>query len=105
MRYQQGFPARDFLRQFPDDMSRFLARAEEMAEYGTMSLRSHGHALKGRFNELFQFNMRITRAWGFRLGDVFVVLSAAKKRTRGQEADYDFALRLRENYLTGIQDD
>lgn len=105
MRYDHAFPAREFLKRFPDDFARFLLRAEEMAEFGTISVKRHGHALKGRWADLYQFNMELTRSWGFRHRDAFIVLSAAKKRTSGQEPDYEFALKLREDFLNGVQDD
>jgi hypothetical protein len=105
MRFQHAFPAREFLNGFPDDFGRFLRRVEEMAETGTIALKRHGHALQGPYRELFQFNMELTRSWGFRVDNVFVVLNAAKKRTTGQEPDYDRALAMREDYLKGHDDD
>lgn len=105
MRHQGEFPARVFLRQFPDDFARFLFRAEEMGDTGRIALKKHGHPLHGPYRELHQFNMELTRSWGIRVDDVYVVLSAAKKVTKGQEPDYDRALVLRADFLNGRDDD
>lgn len=105
MRYQGEFPARQFLKQYPEDFARFLYRVQEMGDAGRIALKKHGHPLKGPYRELHQFNMELTRSWGFRVDDVYVVLHAGKKRTTGQEPDYDRALALRADYLTGPLDD
>ena len=105
MLYQGDFPAHVFLKNYPDDLTRFLFRVQEMGDTGRIALKKHGHPLKGPHRELHQFNMELTRSWGFRVGDVYVVLSAAKKVTKGQESDYDRALLLRADYLNGPQDD
>lgn len=105
MRYNHDFPARTFLQaHFPNDIPQFLQRAKEMAEYGRIRLSNNGHQLDGPYSDLHQFNMKLTRSWGMRDGDVYVVLHAAKKRTTGQEPDYNKALALRDNYLTGPDD-
>jgi broad specificity phosphatase PhoE len=105
MRYRGAFPARDVLLAFPDDFTRFLQRVQEMGDTGRILLRHHGHYLKAPYQELHQFNMERTRSWGFRTGNVYVVLCAAKKRTSGQEQDYDRALRMRADYLERMPDD
>jgi hypothetical protein len=101
MRYEGDFPAKTFLLGYLEDFQAFLARAEEMGETGTISLKSKGHPLKGNYRELFQFNMPLTRAFGFRHGRDFIVLSAALKKStaKAQAADYEYALKLRANYL------
>lgn len=106
MRHAGTFPAVVVLRQFPDDFLRFHRRCEEMGDTGTIRVRAHGHSLKGpRYRELFQFNMEMIRSWGFRDAGVFIVLNAAKKKPKNQEPDYETALDLRADYLTGLNDD
>jgi hypothetical protein len=105
MRYQGHFPAREFLEGYPDDFARFLFRVEEIGDTGRITLKKHGHQLKGPYRDLHQFNMELTRSWGFRVDDTYVVLSAGLKRTKGQEPDYDRALALRTDYFTGRNDD
>jgi hypothetical protein len=105
MRYEHDFPAKTFLLGYVDDLQAFLARAEEMGDTGTISLRSKGHALKGPYRELFQFNMPITRAFGFRYTRDFIVLSAALKKgtAKAQASDYAYAIKLRDNYLEHME--
>lgn len=105
MRHDGEFPARVFLEKYPDDFMRFLNRAKEMATTGTIRLHKNGHPLEGQYSELHQFNMELTRSWGFRAENVYVVVHAAKKRTTGQEPDYERALTRREDYLTRTPDD
>jgi hypothetical protein len=105
MRYERDFPAKTFLLGYLEDFEAFLARAEEMGDQGTVALRSKGHALKGPYRQLFQFNMPLTRAFGFRYSRDFIIVSAAMKKgsAKAQESDYKFALKLRANYLEGIE--
>lgn len=105
MRYRGAFPARAFLEQYPEEFARFLHRVEEMGDTGRISVKKHGHQLKGPYRDLHQFNMELTRSWGFRTDNAYVVLNAGLKRTTGQEPDYDRSLALREDYLTGNPDD
>lgn len=106
MRYQHDFPARSFLLGYVDDLVAFLARAEEMGNTGTISLKSKGHALKGAYRELFQFNMPRTRAFGFRHTRDFLVVSAALKKgtAKAQNPDYEYALKLRADYLERMEE-
>lgn len=103
MRYKGDFPAKTFLLGYPEDFQAFLARAEEMGDYGKLSLRSKGHFLKGKYRELYEFKMPLTRAFGFKQQGDFVVLSAARKAdtTKAQIPDYKYALRLRADYIKG----
>lgn len=102
MRHQGEFPARSFLeRQFPEDIPQFLQRAREMANFGRIRLRSNGHQLGGRYGVLHQFNLTHTRSWGVRDGNVYVVVNAGKKRTTGQEPDYERSLELANDYFEG----
>lgn len=106
MRYQHDFPARSFLEGYPEDFAQFLWRAEEMARTGTIFLPSQGHPLKGPYRELFQFNMALTRSWGFHVSNsnVFVIVDAdTKKKAKEQETDYKRALALRADYIDRIE--
>lgn len=105
MRYRHDFPARRFLEQYPEDFAQFLQRAREMASFGRIRLHNNGHQLGGDYAVLHQFNLKVTRSWGIRDGRAYVVVSAAKKRTKGQEADYDCALQMYEDYLNGPTND
>jgi hypothetical protein len=100
MRYQGTFPAKDFLLGYPEDFARFVQRVREMADTGTILLPTLGHQLKGKYRELHQFKMSLTRSWGVRDSGVYVVLHAGlKKKAKEQVADYERALMLRDNYF------
>lgn len=102
MRYRHAFPAREFLEGFPDDFGQFLQRCKEMALFGKIRLQNNGHQLTDDpYRDLHQFNMKVTRSWGYKDGRTYVVLHAAKKRTTGQEPDYDRALKRLQDYLDG----
>jgi len=105
MRYCHDFPARRFLEQYPDDFAQFLQRAREMANYGRIRLTNNGHQLDENYAVLHQFNLKVTRSWGIRDGRTYLVVHAAKKRTKGQTPDYDQALRMYYDYLKGPTND
>lgn len=107
MRYNGTFPARDFLRAYPEDYLRFKERCEEMGQTGRIRLPSQGHQLEGAYHELYEFKMPDTRAWGFRVQNVFLVAYAAKKepKKKKQERDYKTTLAMRADYLTRLSDD
>lgn len=105
MRHAGDFPARRFLEKYPQDFVQFMQRCQEMATFGYIRLWANGHQLKGStYSALHQFKMNVTRSWGYLDGRTYVVLSAAKKRATGQEPDYDRALALLDDYLTGKTD-
>lgn len=100
MYFNGHFPARAFLRQHPDGMMRFNARAVEMGDTGKILLHGHGHPLNGPYSELHQFNLGDFRSWGFTHEGVYVVVWAStKKNKKAQQEDYKKALRLRADYL------
>jgi hypothetical protein len=104
MRYRHDFPAKRFLEKYPEDFAQFLQRCLEMATFGEIRLEHHGHQLRGDgYRDLHQFNLKVTRSWGYKdkERDVYLVLHAAKKRTRGQEPDYDVAWKRLQDYLRG----
>lgn len=103
MRYQGEFPARRFLEKYPEDFAQFLQRAREMADFGRIRLPNNGHSLGGTHSVLHQFNMKVTRSWGIRDGNVYLIVHAAKKRTTGQESDYEKAMQRRQDYFTGCE--
>lgn len=106
MRYRHEFPARRFLEGYPEDFGQFLQRCREMANFGEIRLEHHGHQLRGTgYRELHQFNLKVTRSWGYKDGNTYLVLHAAKKRTTGQEPDYDIAWKRLQNYRNGKTDD
>jgi hypothetical protein len=106
MRFDHAFPARRFLEQYPEDFAQFLQRCREMADYGRIRLRNNGHQLHGEFAALHQFNLKLTRSWGVRDGDVYLVLDAdTKKNDKKQQADYRRALLKYQDYLNGPSND
>lgn len=105
VRYDHEFPARRFLEGYPDDFGQFLQRCQEMANFGRIKLWNNGHQLNDPYNTLHQFNLKATRSWGYKDGRTYIVLSAAKKRTTGQEPDYDRAIKILRNYLEGRNND
>lgn len=105
MRYRHAFPARRFLERYPADFAQFLQRCKEMASFGRIRLENNGHQLDDEYRDLHQFNLKVTRSWGYKDGDDYIVLHAAKKRTTGQEKDYNAALKLLQDYLDGPTDD
>jgi len=105
LRYKGAFPARRFLEDYPDDFAQFLQRCNEMARFGRIRLENNGHQMTNEpFRVLHQFNLKVTRSWGYKHGNVYLVLHAAKKRTTGQEPDYRTALKRTQDYLDGLTD-
>jgi hypothetical protein len=107
MRYNHDFPAKTFLLGYEDDFAAFLARAEEMGDFGQM-LKSKGHPLTGkRYREIYEFKMPSTRAFGFAHDGDFIVTNAAKKQdtVKRQTPDYERALTLRQDYLDNLDTD
>lgn len=105
MRFRHEFPARRFLERHPYDFAQFLQRCREMARFGRIRLENNGHQLEGEFRDLHQFNLKVTRSWGYKDRNTYVVLHAAKKKTTGQEPDYRTALKRLQDYLNGPADD
>jgi len=102
MRYRGRFPAKEFLSAYPEDLQAFLARAEEMADRGKLTLGSKGHWLTGKhYSSIFEFKMPVTRAFGFRDGNVLYITNAAKKAdtVKAQTPDYERAMKLRADFL------
>lgn len=105
MRYRHAFPARRFLEKYPDDFGQFVQRCREMAYFGKIRLTNNGHQLDDEYRELHQFNLKVTRSWGYKDGNVYLVLHAAKKKTKGQEPDYATALKRLQDYRAGNPND
>lgn len=104
MRYKSDFPAKTFLSTYREDYEAFLARAEEMGEYGKLSQGSKGHWLKAPYSLIYEFKMPLTRAFGFTHDRDFIVTNAAKKaKKKAQIPDYDRALMMRNDYLQGLK--
>ena len=101
MRFKGSYPAKAFLSGYREDFQAFLARAEEMGDFGRIAIDKKGHFLKGDYREIYEFKMPITRAFGFRDGNLFIVTNAARKTdtTKAQIPDYDRALKLKADYL------
>lgn len=106
MRYRGEFPARTFLdsKCTTEERARFLALAKQLASQGSLPGRSFGHFLKGEFSKIYELKPFGKRFFGFFIDTSFYVVSAAPKRNpKEQVADYERAMKLRADFLQGLE--
>lgn len=102
MKYRGTFPARDYFRGAcsPVDRARFIALAKQLSIEGKLPGSAFGHFLKGKYSQIFELKPTDSRFFGFFVDTQFYVTNAAKKcKPKQQEADYERALAMRDDFL------
>jgi hypothetical protein len=106
MRFQNAFPAQDFIRssdRLPGEHSKFLAQAGIMARFGRLPTTTHGHWLQGDYCVLYEFKPGSARLFAFQhLHNLYVVSGAPKRKPKAQNADFDHAMHLRQDFLDNL---
>jgi hypothetical protein len=107
MRQNDVFPAKDYIESVRAKegerlRARLLALAQRLADDGKLA-QEHGHWLKEPYSEIYEFKPLAFRFMAFQVEDhIFVTNGAKKASKKRQNADYDIAVAMRDDFLARL---